>query len=82
MQDGQPIMYASRTLTATKQPYAPIEKMLAIVWAMEKFHQHTYGNRTVVFSDHKPLEAIMTKYLKNMPKRLQSMRIRLQNYDV
>ena len=83
MQQGQPIAYGSRVLTPTERRYAPIEKeMLAIVWAMEKYHQYTYGNRTTVFSDHKPLENIMGKALKDVPKRLQNMRIRLQHYHV
>lgn len=83
MQEGQPIAYASRVLTPTEQHYAPIEKkMLAIAWAMEKYHQYTYGNLTTVYSDHKPLESIMVKALKDVPKRLQNMRIRLQHHNV
>ena len=83
MQEGQPIAYASRRLTTTEQRYAPIEKeMLAIVWSMEKYHQHTYGNFTTVYSDHRPLESIMHKALKDVPKRLQNMRIRLQHYNM
>ena len=60
MQGGHPIAYASRALMATESRYAQIEKeMLAIVFAMEKFNEYTFGRKTVVFSDHKPLESIL-----------------------
>ena len=41
LQKGKPIAYASRALTETETRYAQIEKeMLAIVFSLEKFHQH------------------------------------------
>ncbi|KAL9968060.1 hypothetical protein ACROYT_G026386 [Oculina patagonica] len=53
MQGGHPIAYASRALTETESRYAQIEKeMLAIVYAVEKFNDYTFGRKTVVFSDH------------------------------
>ena len=75
LQNGQPIAYSSRALTETEQRYAPIEKeMLAITWSVEKYHQYTYGRQTTVKSDHKPLERIMIKPLKDIPRRLQGFR--------
>ena len=83
MQGGHPIAYASRALTETESRLAQIEKeMLAIVFAMEKFNDYTFGRNTVVFSDHKPLESILKKPLHRAPKRLQSMIIRLQKCDL
>lgn len=68
MQDGQPLEFASRSLTDTESRYAPIEKeMLAIVWAVERYYQFAYGNFTTIYSDHKPLERIMMKPLKDVP---------------
>ena len=32
------------------------KEMLSIVFAVEKFNDYTFGNKTIVFSDHKPLE--------------------------
>ena len=83
MQHGQPIAFASRALTPTEVRYAQIEKeMLAIVWSLEKFHQYVYGQEVIVLSDHKPLQSIMRKPLASAPRRLQSMMMRLQRYDV
>ena len=83
MQAGQPIAYKSHAMTPAERNYAPIEKeMLAIAWSVEVFHQYTCGRNTKVSSDHKPLERIMVKALKDVPKRLQNMGMRLQNYDL
>ena len=82
LQDGQPVTYASRTMTETEQNYAQIEKeTLAIVFALEHFHQYTYGRATLVQSDHKPLESILKKPLSKAPLRLQRMLLHLHNYD-
>ena len=60
LQEGRPLAYASRALSDTETRYATIEKeMLAIVFALEKWHQYTFGRPLTVYSDHKPLEAIM-----------------------
>ena len=56
--------------------------MLAIVFAVKKFNDYTFGNKTIVFSDHKPLESILKKPLHRAPKRLQGMIIRLQKYGL
>ena len=83
MQNGHPIAYASRALTETESRYAQIEKeMLAIVFSVEKYNGFTFGRRTAVHTDHKPLETIFMKPLHRAPKRLQGMLIRLQKYDL
>ena len=83
MQRGNPLAYASRALTDTESRYSIIEKeMLAIVFALEKWHQFTYGRPVVVHSDHKPLRAITKKPLDRAPKRLQTMLIRALAYDI
>ena len=42
LQNGRPIAYASRALTDVETRYAIIEKeMLAVVFALEKWHQFT-----------------------------------------
>ena len=57
LQDGRPLAYGSRALTATEWNYAQKEKeLLAIVFSTERFHQYTYGRSIIVESDHKPLQ--------------------------
>ena len=83
LQDGQPIAFASRALTAAEKNYAQIEKeMLSIVFGLEKFHQYTFGRKVIVQNDHKPLESILKKSLHIAPKRLQNMILRTQKYDI
>ena len=56
LQDGYPISYAGRTLTGVEVWHAQMEKeMLAIVFALEIFHQYTLARPMTVHSDHRPL---------------------------
>ena len=64
LQEGQPVVFTSSTLSATEINYAPIEKeRLAIKEACTKFHQYLYGKQDVVF--HSP-----TNSLKSSSKNL------------
>ena len=84
LQEGQPVAFSSRSLTATEQRYAQIEKeMLAIVHACTKFYQYVYGLPAVyVESDHKPLETIFKKEIGKSPRRLQRMLLSVQNFNL
>jgi len=83
MQDGQPIAFASKSLTKSEIHYTQIEKeLLAILFGCKKFHQYTYGRKVVCLCDHKPIAAIMKKPLSAAPPRLQRMLLQLQRYDV
>ena len=84
LQDGCPVAYCSHAMTQTEQNYAQIEKeLLAVVFACEKFNHYIYARKNVaVESDHKPLETIFKKPIHSSPKRVQRMRLRLQNYDL
>ena len=60
-QDGseRPIANASKTLTETQRHYSQIQKeALAIVFALNKFHQFVYGQKFILVTDHKPLLAL------------------------
>ena len=82
LQNGKPIDFRSRSLTDAEQRYAQIEKeLLAVVFAMERFNDYTFGRFTTVVSDHKPLASIVSKPLNQAPRRLQRMLIRLQRYN-
>ena len=84
LQDGQPVCYASRTLTDSEFRYAQIEKeMLAITWACDKFDQYLYGrDKITVETDHEPLKSVFKKEIHKSPKRLQRMRLALQKYNL
>ena len=83
-QNGQPVAFASRTLSAVEQRYAQIEKeCLAIVFGCQKFSQYiTRREKVTVESDHKPLQSIFKKSLLCAPSRLQRMMLRLQRYNL
>ena len=83
LQQGQPVTYASRALTAAETRYSQIEKeLLALVFGMERNHHYVYGRKITLWTDHKPLVAIQLKPLNAAPKRLQRLLIRLHQYDV
>lgn len=83
MQGGQPVSYASRALTSAECRYSQIEKeLLALVFGLERHHEYAYGRDIVLWTDHKPLVAIVQKPLNTAPKRLQRLLIRLNQYSV
>ena len=56
------IYYASRTLDATQANYTTTEKeLLAIVFALEKFHSYLLGTRVIVYTDHATLKYLLKK---------------------
>ena len=74
LQEGQPIAYASKSLTDTETRYANIEReLLAIVFACQRFNTYILGRPFTMESDHKPLEIIHQKSLASAPPRLQRM---------
>ena len=79
LQEGEPIAYASKSLTDTETRYANIEReLLAIVFACQWFNTYVLGRPFTVESDHKPLEMIHQKSLASTPPRLQRMLLQLQ----
>ena len=73
LKNGQPVAFASRTLTPVEQRCTQIEKeCLAIVFACTKFSQYiTRRELITVESDHKPLQSIFKKSLLSALGRLQ-----------
>ena len=56
------IYYASKTLNETQRNYITIEKkLLAIVFALDKFRAYLVGSFIVVFTDHSALKYLLTK---------------------
>ena len=68
IQDGQPIAFASKSLTDTETRYANIKReLLAIVFACQHFNTYVLGRALTVESDDKPLEMIHQKSLASAP---------------
>ena len=84
LQEGQPVAFASRSLSTVERQYAQIEKeCLAIGFACSRFNQYLHGRElTTVETDHKPLVPIFQKSIHSAPKRLQRMLLRLQRYNL
>ena len=83
LHDKGPVEFASKLLTEMEAQYSNIEReMLAVLFGLEKFHYYAYGRPVVVFTDHKPLEAIFKKHLASAPPRISQMMLRIQKYDV
>lgn len=82
-QDGHPLAYASRSLTASERNYAQIEKeMLGIIFGLERFHHYTYGRLVNVQTDHAPLVSVSKKDVAKVSARLQRMKLRLLKYQI
>ncbi|GFO40418.1 retrovirus-related pol polyprotein from transposon gypsy [Plakobranchus ocellatus] len=82
IQEGRPIAFASKFMTETESRYANIKReLLAVVFALERFHTYVYGKHVTIFSDHKPLENIQYKNLAKAPPRLQRLLLRIQPYN-
>ena len=63
MEDGleRPIAFTSRTLSLAEQKYSQVEKGLAIIFAIKKFHQYLYGHHFTIDSDHQPLKYLLSE---------------------
>ena len=79
--DGEmkPVAYISRSMTATEQRYAQIEKeALAFTWACERLSDYLLGLKFHIQTDHKPLVPLFsTKNLEELPVRVQRFRLRM-----
>ena len=72
----------SKALKETQRGYVAIEiKLLAVAWAMEKFHHFLYANHFILEIDQNPLEAILSKSLNQATPRLQRILIRTFPYN-
>ena len=83
LQDGQPLVYVSRSLTPAETQYSNIEReLLAVVFALERLHHYVYGYIVTVETDHKPLVSIWHKTIAAASPHLQRLLLRLAQYDL
>ncbi|CAF1080795.1 unnamed protein product [Brachionus calyciflorus] len=75
----RPIAYFSKPLNKAQRNYSTTEKeLLAIVLAVEHFHQYLYGQEFEIITDHQPLSWLLS--CKNPNSRLARWLIRINNY--
>ena len=80
----QPVAFASRTLAPAEKNYSQLEKGLAIVFGVKRFHQYLFGRHFIILSDHKPLKHLF-KASSATPAvasaRIQRWSLLLGSYD-
>ena len=75
------IAYASRGLKSHEKNYSTIEKeALAIIFAFKQFRHYLYGQKTILYTDHKPLVWLMTH--KDTSSRLIRWALQLQEFNI
>ena len=75
------IAYFSKTLNKAQRNYSVTEKEgLAIVEAVKQFRHYLTGHRTILCTDHKPLQFMMNT--KDTTGRLIRWAVRLQDLDI
>ncbi|KAM1175274.1 hypothetical protein ACFX19_028297 [Malus domestica] len=75
------IHYASRTLNDAQLNYSTIEKeLLAVVFALDKFHSYLLGTKVIVYSNHAALKYLLTK--KEAKPRLIRWMLLLQEFNI
>nr|GEU36229.1 DNA-directed DNA polymerase [Tanacetum cinerariifolium] len=76
----RPIHYASKTMTEEESNYNNTEKkMLAVVYAFEKFRSYLIMNKSIVYTDHSALKYLFAK--KDSKARLLRWILLLQEFD-
>ena len=81
LQDEKPVYFTSKALTDTQRGYVAIELgMLAVAWAMDKFHHFLYASHFILEMDQKPLETILSKSISQATPYLQRILIRTFPY--
>ena len=82
LQDGQPVYFASKSLTKAHQNYVAIElEMLAVCWALKKFHHYIHGHSFTLQTDQKPLVAILSKSPSDASHTLERLIHKILPYD-
>ena len=62
--EGKPyvVYYARKTLNEAQRNFTTTEKeLLAVVYALDKFHAYLIGADIIIFTDHSALKNLLTK---------------------
>ena len=79
--EWRPVAYYSHQLRGVEQRYSATElEALALVETINHFSQYLYGRTFEAFTDHKPLESLMTS--KRLNPRLARLSLKLQHWLV
>ena len=78
---GDPVAYASRSMTCTESQYTQIEKeALVATRVCEKFATYIQGKTITLEKDHKPLVPLLShQHLDKLPPRVLQFLLRLCN---
>ena len=75
------VYYASKTLNEAQRNYTTTEKeLLAVVYALDKFHAYLVGSDIIIFTDHSALKYLFTK--QNAKARLIRWVLLLQEFNL
>ena len=81
--EGKPyvVYYASKTLNEAQRNYTTTKKeLMAMVYALDKFHAYLIGSDKIIFTDHSALKNLLTK--KNAKARLIRWVLLLQEFNL
>lgn len=80
--DKRVIAFASRSLSKLERKYSQVEReALALIFAVERFHQYVYGKRFKLYSDAKAIVFIYGGNSTKSPARIERWGLRLLPYD-
>jgi hypothetical protein len=83
MQNDRPVAYAARSLTPAEQNYSTIEKeLLAVVFALQRFHFYTAGQPVEIRTDHQPLLGAARNVLLGDNPRLDRLFDQIIGYNL
>ena len=83
LQEGQPIVYASRVLRDRECRSSNIEReLLGVVFGLKRLHHYISGKSITVETDHQPLTSIWKKTIATSSPLLQRLLLRLAQYNV
>ena len=79
-EEGKPLGYWLRTLTAPERNYSATEpECLGVVWEVQKLRPHLLYEKFTVYTDHHSLRWLMT--VTDPSLRMTRWRLRLADFD-